>query len=256
MPVKDFALEYGPKDPMPDDDEDIEEEAAFKRVMGIEQEDEGAPVVEGDLLTEADEAFMETLPVEEGKVMDLVPRQETVPARPQAGAISDSELQEIQLLCEFASQSDMFPKETEVSLLTKALLGRALRIPPIAAFTGIYTIQTATSTTASISAKLQRALAMREGYDIREVESNRQRCELMLFRRATGELIGSATFTAEEAERAKLLGNDPWQKRREDMLWKSCSSRLLDRYAPYLEFGIDVDMSAISKQVERLTGKD
>lgn len=187
----------------------------------VEEASEGEVVLEG-------ETFVEEPAAEEGLA--------TLPAAPLRlrGEVGES-LSELQMLCEYAAESGLYPGQTFIGLLTKALISKALGISAAAGFSSIHVIRNQPS----LSAELQRALAIRAGYRFKCLHSDRKRCDLELVEAATGEVIGSASFTAEEAEQAGLLKGEAWSRWRNEMLWARCSTRLISRFCPHILFGIE-----------------
>lgn len=190
-----------------------------------EEEQADATTVDGD-------TFAEGTPVDGEDATALVPAPAQLPT-PQES------LQELTVLCEYAASSGMFPSETFVSLLTKAMLGRQLGISAAAAFNGIHSIRGQPS----ISAELQRALAWRAGYRIRCLHSDRLRCALELVDAASGEVLGAAEFTAQEAQDAGLLrgGDSAWARWRSEMLYARATTRLISRFCPWILYGLTIN---------------
>lgn len=198
----------------------------------VEQEEEpGEETHEGEWVSEES-------PTDEGKTLLPIPHEiETaiheIAARvlaPGAPPASLDTFHELMELAELAEASGCFPGQTRVQLLTKAMLGKALDIPAAVAFSQIHTI----GKSLSPSAELQRTLVMRAGYRIRSLQSTHQICELELVVAATGEVVGSASFTFEEAKQAQLLKSDAWIKWMPDMLYARASTRLIGRFAPWV----------------------
>mgnify|MGYP001596473536 FL=1 len=215
--------------PFPDEPE-VEPQTSFAREAARFEEarlaDEAAEAAEGEVVLEG-QTFVEEPAAEEGLA--------TLPAEPLRlrGEVGES-LSELTMLCEYAAESGLYPGQSFICLLTKSMLGKALGIPAASAFKGIHVIQNSPS----LSAELQRALAHRAGYRIRCSHSDRKRCDLELVEIATGEVLGEASFTAEEAEAAGLLKGVNWSRYRNEMLWARCTTRLISRFCPHILYGI------------------
>ena len=197
------------------------------RLADEAEEAEGAvEVSEGEVVLEG-QTFVEEPAAEEG-----LARLPAEPLRLRVG-VGES-LSELQMLCEYAEESGMYPNETFTTLLMKAMLGKALGIPAASSFKAIHVINNAPG----LSAELQRALAERAGYRIKCPHSDRKRCDLQLVEAATGEVLGEASFTAEEAEAAGLLKGVNWTKWRSDMLFARATTRLITRFCSRILYGI------------------
>lgn len=195
------------------------------------------------------EMLGEALPVDEAVEGEIVEPEEdpgsllpiTVverqPASPAPTPPESGSLAELELLAEAAAASGMFPDDDFTKLLTKAMLGRTLNIPAAAAFNEIVVIRNKPS----LSAELQRALAIRAGFRIlcsTPPAEQRMRCDLDLVEVKTGEVWGSASFTAQEAQDAGLFRNEVWGKWRADMLFARATTRLISRFAPHILHGL------------------
>ena len=81
-----------------------------------------------------------------------------------------------------------------------------------------------------IDATLQRALATRAGYRILVTDASPQSVTAKVVLMATGETLGSVTYTIEDARTAGLAGKDNWKKNPEDMLVARATSRAVRRF--------------------------
>ena len=81
-----------------------------------------------------------------------------------------------------------------------------------------------------IDATLQRALATRAGYRILVTDASRESVTAKVVLTATGETLGSVTYTIEDARTAGLAGKDNWKKNPEDMLVARATSRAVRRF--------------------------
>jgi hypothetical protein len=89
-----------------------------------------------------------------------------------------------------------------------------------------------------IGAKLRRALARRAGYRVVRVELTPDMCTAALVDVETGEELGRATYTIDDAKRAGLAGKSSWKTYPERMLWARASSYVLDDFAPETTLGM------------------
>lgn len=89
------------------------------------------------------------------------------------------------------------------------------------------------------SAKLFRALAAREGLDVRPVDDDDKSCTAVLVDRASGEEIGRSTYTMEMARKAGLIRpRSAWETHPQRMLWARAAKFVLDDYAPQVTLGM------------------
>lgn len=162
-----------------------------------------------------------------------MPQIPTVPvAAPGAAApvpFEDEQAQWDRILtfAEFAEKSGLYGDENAVTLAMKALIGTRLGLDIATSFHALQQIRGKIN----IPAEVQRALARRAGYRIREVELSDTRCTLQLIVEATGEVVGESTFTWDDAKRAKLLGNEVWHQYPRRMLKARCSTDLISDFA-------------------------
>ncbi len=96
-----------------------------------------------------------------------------------------------------------------------------------------------------VSARLLRALANRAGLLIERVDSSDEACTAVLVRAGSGEVLGSSTFTIEDARRAGLIrAGSAWQTYPARMLWARASSHVLTDYAPEVVLGMQTEDEA------------
>ena len=96
-----------------------------------------------------------------------------------------------------------------------------------------------------LSAQLLRALAMQRGYLVERVESTDETCTATLMRSSTGEIVGTATFTIEDARKAGLIRDkSAWQSHPGRMLWARASKNVIVDFAPEIALGISLDDEA------------
>jgi hypothetical protein len=87
-----------------------------------------------------------------------------------------------------------------------------------------------------VDATAQRALAERAGYLVVPTEITPSSCTVTVSR--DGQVIGSASYSIEDATRAKLIEKDNWRTAPEDMLVARATGRAVRRYAPSVLFGL------------------
>lgn len=94
-----------------------------------------------------------------------------------------------------------------------------------------------------VQAKLLRSLAAQRGYRVvRDAKSNGETCTAILIRADTGEEVGRATFTIQDAKTAGLVRDQSaWKSHPARMLWARASKFVLDDYAPEVTLGIQTD---------------
>lgn len=90
-----------------------------------------------------------------------------------------------------------------------------------------------------VSARLLRALALRAGYRVIRVESSDEQCVAAVVVIATGEELGRATFTIEDAKRAGLIRDrSAWQSHPARMLWARASAFVVYDCCPDVALGL------------------
>lgn len=87
-----------------------------------------------------------------------------------------------------------------------------------------------------IDASLQRALAQNAGYRVL-VEDVSTESATVTVASSTGELLGRATYTMDEARTAGLAGKDNWKKNPADMLVARASTRAIKWFCPGVLIG-------------------
>jgi hypothetical protein len=111
--------------------------------------------------------------------------------------------------------------------VVKVLAGQELGIGPIAAMTGINVIKGRVT----LSANLMGAVIKRSGrYDYRVRKLTDTECQIDFIDK--GEVIGTSTFTIEDARRAGLAGGDNWKRFPRNMLFARALSNGAKWYAP------------------------
>ena len=90
-----------------------------------------------------------------------------------------------------------------------------------------------------IGAPLKRALAEKHGYRVVRKDTTDESCTAALIVAATGEELGSITFTIEQARKAGLIrGGSAWANYPARMLWQRASSYVISDFAPAVALGI------------------
>src|SRR5215471_19577212 len=90
-----------------------------------------------------------------------------------------------------------------------------------------------------IGAQLLRALANRAGYRVTRSESTDELCTAQLIQIDSGQLLGSTTFTLEDARRAGLIRErSPWKTHPARMLWARASTLVIRDFAPAVSLGM------------------
>jgi|SRR5215471_7147652 len=93
-----------------------------------------------------------------------------------------------------------------------------------------------------IGADLARALARRSGYRVRRIQSDDQVCIADIVVIQTGEILGDATFTIEDARRAGLIRDrSAWKTHPARMLWARASVYAIKDHTPEVLLGIVLD---------------
>jgi hypothetical protein len=91
----------------------------------------------------------------------------------------------------------------------------------------------------TMSAALLRYLAEQAGYRIDRADSSDESCTAVLIHRRTGEVIGTATFTIQQAQRAGLIrGGSAWVTYPDRMLWARASAYVVRDFAPGVTLGL------------------
>jgi hypothetical protein len=109
----------------------------------------------------------------------------------------------------------------------KVLAGAELGIGPIAAMTGINIVEGKPTLSADLEAK---AVKRSKRYNYRVVELTEQRCSIEFYE--WGELVGTETFTTDDAKRAQLLGKRNWQQYPKNMLFARALSNGVAFHCP------------------------
>ena len=150
-----------------------------------------------------------------------------------AQAIDQSTGLDLMTLSTVMVQSGFFPNAESVAQgVVKILAGRELGFPAIASMRHIYVHNGHIGLQATLIATQIR----RSGtYDYRIVESTDAKCSIEFQRKRDGEWVseGTASFTIEEAQRAKLVKTGSgWENYPSDMLFARAITRGQRRYCP------------------------
>jgi hypothetical protein len=93
-----------------------------------------------------------------------------------------------------------------------------------------------------VGAALLRALALRAGYRVIRSAATDQACTARLVQVSTGEVLGDATFTLDDAKRAGLIRDKgAWKTHPARMLWARASKNVIVDFAPEVALGITLD---------------
>ncbi len=96
-----------------------------------------------------------------------------------------------------------------------------------------------------VSSRLLRALANRAGLAIERTDDSDETCTAVLVRISNGMVLGSSTFTIEDARRAGLIrAGSAWQTYPARMLWARASAHVLTDYAPEIVLGMQTEDEA------------
>ncbi|MDP8951261.1 MAG: hypothetical protein M3N18_03305 [Actinomycetota bacterium] len=111
--------------------------------------------------------------------------------------------------CEVIAKSGLAPKSvsTPEKILTIALKGRELNLPPMQSLSHIHIIEGRPA----LSAELMVALVQRAGHKLRVLETTSERCVVEGVRADDPEYVTRTGFTLDDAERAGLLGKPAWK---------------------------------------------
>ena len=153
-------------------------------------------------------------------------------------AVRDAQLDRFARLGQWLAASEVNGKptrEAEMGAAMRLYYADALGLPPMAAaelsiIKGRLFVQS----------KLLRALAARAGYRVvRDPGSDEKACTAILLRADTSEIVGSYSFTMEDARRAKIVREgSAWQTHPARMLWARASKFVLDDFAPEVTLGL------------------
>ena len=95
-----------------------------------------------------------------------------------------------------------------------------------------------------VSSQLLRALARRAGYLVASTYLDDQKCTAQLISRDTGQVLGEATYTMEDARRAGLAGKDNYKRNPARMMWARAPGNVIKDFAPEVALGMVTDEEA------------
>lgn len=109
-----------------------------------------------------------------------------------------------------------------------------------------------------VSAQLLRALAGRHGYRVERADgSDEKACTAYLVKAATGEIVGAASFTIDDAKTAGLIRDgSAWKTHPARMLWARASKNVIVDYAPAVALGLALDDEAAEYRGEIVAETD
>lgn len=137
-------------------------------------------------------------------------------------------LSDVERAAKAMSASGFFKDSAQAAqAVVKILAGQELGFGPFASMTGVNIIQGKPV----LAANLLAAAVKRAGkYNYRVTTQTEKECVLTWYEGA--EIVGTSSFTMEEAARAGLSTKDNWKKYPSDMLFARALSRGQKRYAP------------------------
>jgi hypothetical protein len=132
---------------------------------------------------------------------------EILPANTAAPTIEEWSALERQ--CEVIAKSGLAPKSvsTPEKILTIALKGRELNLPPMQSLSHIHIIEGRPA----LSAELMVALVQRAGHKLRVLETTSERCTVEGVRADDPEYVARTEFTLDDAGKAGLLSRPAWK---------------------------------------------
>lgn len=102
-----------------------------------------------------------------------------------------------------------------------------------------------------IDATMQRALADRAGYRVAILEASPTTATVQISDKEAGEVLGSATYTIDDAKRAGLTEKKNWKNNPEDMCVARATTRAMRRYAPVVMVGLVAGEDELDEIQER-----
>ncbi len=157
-----------------------------------------------------------------------------VPDAPQSSAMAamDAEFRMAQAI---ARAGDMLPRNYRDKPGAVILVNQWAKAHQVDMLTAMQTVAFVQGRPV-IDATMQRALAEKAGYTLRIPTVDRTAATVEVWR--DGELVGSATYTWDDATTAKLTGKDNWKNNPEDMLVARATTRAIRRFAPSVMLGM------------------
>ena len=147
--------------------------------------------------------------------------------------IQVSNLDELERVAIMAAKSGFFKNAQDTARGCMIMqYGIELGMSPIAALQNIDVIEGKLSMSGSmIAAKIKSS----GRYDFKPVEASTKRAEILFLQ--NGKEQGTASYSWEDAQRAKLAGKFNWKSYPEDMLWWRCMARGARRFCPDVFLG-------------------
>ena len=133
----------------------------------------------------------------------------------------------IQRMGNLMSQSQMFPKDNNISCAVKIMAGAELGLPPFASITGIHIVQGRPTLGSNLIATLIKNSGR---YDYKIKKQDNESCVLEWSDKSG--VLGTSDFTYAEAEKAELTKKEVWKKYPSDMLFARALTRGARRYCP------------------------
>jgi hypothetical protein len=158
----------------------------------------------------------------------ITPLAVAQPANVEAPRVGGLSIDEMKTIARAIAGSSYFAGiEKAEQAFVKILYGAELQIGPMAAIAGVHIVEGKPSLDASlIAARIKQS----GRYDYRIRRSDEKGCEIEFFER--GESLGLSTFLEVDAERAKLLQKNTWQKYPRDMYRSRAMTRGARMYCP------------------------
>lgn len=127
-------------------------------------------------------------------------------------------------LAQAVNRTDFVPsalRGSQPAVIAAILAGRELNLPPMQSLQHIHVIDGRPT----LSAQMQRSLALAAGYEISIVETNTTRC-IVEGRRSANDEWTRITWTMDDAKKAGLAGRQNWQRHPRRMLQARATAEL------------------------------
>ena len=129
---------------------------------------------------------------------------------------------------EIFSKSSMFPDvKSQAQAVVKILAGRELGLSPFESMASVYVVNGRLALTAKAMAGLIKR-SKKYDYIIKKLDDTECTIDIM----ASGELVGSTTFTFKDAAKASLVNKDNWKNYPKNMLFARAISNACRFYCP------------------------
>jgi hypothetical protein len=158
----------------------------------------------------------------------------TKPEEVKLAVRQDFTLKEIKEIAMDIYKSRMFTSlQNQEQAVAKILRGREIGLPPMVSLEKIYVVNGKTALESEVmSAEIKRS--GKYNYSITKHDLNE--CQITFYE--NGKQVGISTFTMKDAERAKLLSKDIWQKYPKAMLFNRALSQGKRMYCPDVCMGV------------------